>query len=167
MLLSMKSFASLLFGAAFAALPLTASAESTLTLSGVHNCCKGCAKGIEEAITKAGATASIDGSTVTITAKSDDAAQKAAEKLVAAGYFGEGAPAPKVSDSKVKSAKVGGVHLCCGKCVKAVEEAVMSVSGVTSHNAEKGSATFTVEGDFSTAALASALQKAGFSGDIK
>ena len=163
---AMKSLSLMLVGAAFAAFTLQASAESTLTVSGVHNCCKGCAKGIEEAITKAGATAAIDGTTVTITAKSDDAAQKAAEKLVAAGYFGEGAPAPKVSDSKVKSAKVGGVHLCCGKCVKAVEEAVMSVSGVTSHNAEKGAKTFTVEGDFSTAALAAALQKAGLSGDI-
>lgn len=163
----MKTLLPLFAGAAFAAFASTASAESTLTITGVHNCCKGCAKGIEDAVTKADATAVIDGTTVTITAKSEAAAKKAAERLVAAGYFGEGAPAPEVADSNVKSAKVSGAHLCCGKCVKAVDEAVKSVSGVTSHNAEKGAKTFTVEGDFSTGALASALQKAGFSGEIR
>ena len=163
----MKTIAFLFFGTALAALPLTASADSTLTVSGVHNCCKGCAKGIEEAITKAGATAAIDGTTVTITAKSEADAKKAADELVAAGYFGEGATAPEVSDAKVKSATVSGVHLCCGKCVKAVEKAVSAVAGAKSHTAEKGADSFTVEGDFSTAELAAALNKEGLSGSIK
>lgn len=157
----------MLVGAAFAAFTLQASADSTLTISGVHNCCKSCAKGIEGAITKAGATAAIDGTTVTITAKSEADAKKAADELVAAGYFGEGATAPEVSDAKVKSATVSGVHLCCGKCVTAVDKAVKAVSGASTHNAEKGAKTFTVEGDFSTKELAAALNQAGLSGTIQ
>ena len=145
----------------------SAQAESTLTLSGVHNCCGSCAKGITKAITGAGATAEIDGTTVVITAKSDNAAKKAIEALLEAGYYGEGATAPEVSDKKVTAAKVGGVHLCCGKCVTAVEKAVKSVAGVSSHDATKGAESFTVEGDFSTKELAAALNKAGFSGNIE
>jgi periplasmic mercuric ion binding protein len=133
----------------------------------VHNCCKGCAKGIEGAVTKAGAASEIDGTTVKITAKTEDDAKKAAAAMVAAGYFGEGATAPEVTDAQVKSATVGGVHLCCGKCVKAVDKAVSAVAGAKSHTAEKGSDSFTVEGDFSTAALAAALNKEGLSGTIK
>lgn len=55
-----------------------------------------------------------------------------------------------------------GPRLCCGKCVTAVEKAVKSIAGVTSHTAEKNVETFTVEGDFSTKELAEALNKAGF-----
>jgi periplasmic mercuric ion binding protein len=163
----MKSFNILMIGAALTALTSIASAESTITLSGVHNCCKGCARGIEDAITKTGATAVVDDTTVTITAKTEAEAQKAAESLVAAGYYGEGATAPSVSDAKVKSAKVSGVHLCCGKCVTAVEKAIKTVAGANTHTAEKGAASFTVEGDFSTKELAGALNKAGFSGKIQ
>lgn len=163
----MKSLTSLIIGAALAAFTLTAQAESTITLTGVHNCCKGCAKGIDAAVTKAGATSEIDDSTVKITAKTEADAKKAADALVAAGYFGDGATAPEVKDAKVKAATVSGVHLCCGKCVKAVEKAVKTVAGASSHTAEKGVDSFTVEGDFSTAELAAALNKQGLSGSIK
>jgi copper chaperone CopZ len=163
----MKSFKLSLAVAALAAFTLPLHAETSLTLSGVHNCCKGCAKGIEAAITGAGATAEIDGKKVVITASSEAKVKKAAEALLAAGYFGEGAEPAAVTDAKVKSATVGAVHLCCGKCVSAVEKAVKSVSGVTSHTAEKNADTFTVEGDFSTKELAEALNKAGFNGSIK
>ncbi len=164
----MKSLTHLLVGAvALAAFVLSASAETSVTLSGVHNCCKGCAKGIDKAITGAGATAEIDGETVVVKAKNDAAGEKAVAALLAAGYFGEGATAPEVADAKVKSAEVSGVHLCCGKCVKAVEKAVAACKGAASHNAEKGAKTFTVEGDFSTADLAAALNAAGLNGSIK
>lgn len=165
--LTMRKLSMTLVGAALAAITLTAQAESSLTITGVHNCCKGCANGIEKAITKAGATAAIDGETVKITAASEADAKKAAESLVAAGYYGKGAPAPAVADAKVTSATVGGVHLCCGKCVTAVEKALKSVAGVTGHTAAKGAEAFTVSGDFSTKALAEALNGAGFSGSIK
>ncbi len=163
----MKTFNILMIGAALTALTSFANAESTITLSGVHNCCSGCTKGIEGAITKTGATAEVDDTTVTITAKTEAEARKAAEALVAAGYYGEGATAPAVTDARVKSATVSGVHLCCGKCVRAVEKAIKTVAGANSHTAEKGAASFTVEGDFSTKELAGALNKAGFSGRIQ
>jgi len=163
----MKFIPALLVGAALAAFTLSARADSTVTISGVHNCCKGCAKGIEGAVTKAGAASEIDGTTVKITAKTEAAAKKAADALVKAGYFGEGATAPEVANAKVKSATVSGVHLCCGKCVKAVEKAVKAVAGASSHTAEKGADSFTVEGDFNTAELAAALNKQGLSGSIK
>ena len=163
----MKALTVLILGAALAAFTSSVHADATVTITGVHNCCKGCAKGIEGAITKAGATAVIDDTTVTITAKSEEEAKKAAGALVAAGYFGEGATAPAITDAKVKTATVGGVHLCCGKCVTAVEKAVKTVTGATSHNATKGADNFTVEGDFSTKELATALNKAGFSGSIQ
>jgi copper chaperone CopZ len=143
-------------------------AESTLTLTNVHNCCKSCEKGITAAVTKvSGATAAIDKTSVVITAADEATTKKAAASLVEGGYFGTGAEAPAIADAKVKSATVSGVHLCCGKCVTAAEKAVKSVSGVSSHNAEKGAKSFTVEGDFSTAALQKALLGAGFSGSIK
>jgi copper chaperone CopZ len=163
----MKSLIRLFAVAAVASLTAVASAESSLTLTGVHNCCKSCAKGIDGAVTGAGATAAIDGTTVTITAPDEAGAKKAAEALVAAGYYGVGATAPAIADAKVKSATVSSVHLCCGKCVTAVEKAVLTVPGVTSHTATKGATSFTVDGDFSTKELAAALNKAGFSGGIK
>lgn len=163
----MKILTILTLGAALATFTSSVQADATITLTGVHNCCGGCADGIEEAITQAGATADIDDSTVKITAKTEADVKKATDALVAAGYFGEGASAPEVEDAQVKSAKVGGVHLCCGKCVKAVEKAVKSVKGATSHTAKKNSDTFSVEGDFSTKELAAALNKAGFSGRIQ
>lgn len=147
-------------------LSLAANAE-TVSLSGVHNCCKKCDDGIIKAVKSAGAEAKTDKGTVIITASDAAVAKKAVAALLAAGYAGKGAEAPAVADAKVKSATVSGVHLCCGKCVTAAEKAVMSVAGVTKHNATKGAESFTVEGDFSTAALAAALNKCGLNGSIK
>lgn len=152
----------------FFVLGLNVQAESTVTLTGVHNCCQGCDKGITKAVAKvSGASATTDEDKVTITAKDDADAQKAVASLVDAGYFGKGATALPVVDAKVKSAKVDGVHLCCGKCVKAIDEVVKNVPGATSHDATKGADSFKVEGDFSTATLATALNDAGLSGKIK
>jgi copper chaperone CopZ len=159
---------SALISALSIALSLTSFADSTVVLTGVHNCCKKCDTGINDAITKvAGATAQIEKNKVTVTAKDEATAKQAVASLVNSGYFGEGAVAPAVADAKVKSATVDGVHLCCGKCVTAVETAVTSVSGVTGHTATKGATSFKVEGDFNTKELAAALNKNGFSGQIK
>jgi hypothetical protein len=147
---------------------LSLSAESNVVLTGVHNCCKKCDTGIGEAVSKVeGASAKIEKSKVTITAKDEATATLAAESLVKNGYFGVGAVAPAVVDRKVKSVTVNGLHLCCGKCVTAAEEAVLSVAGVTGHTATKGSTSFKVDGDFSTQELANALHKAGLHGDLK
>jgi len=146
---------------------LTARAE-TITLKGLHNCCKGCETGISKAITKVdGATVVVAKDVVTITAKNKADADKAVESLLAAGYYGEGAPVGAVEDKKVKSATVSGTHLCCGTCVKGIDKAIKTVAGATKHTAEKGAKSFTVEGDFSTKDLHTALNKAGYNGKLE
>lgn len=165
-------------------LALTASlrAETTLTMTGVHNCCGSCAKGI----TKAGSIGegvTIDvpekSSTVTITSKKKGDAMKAAEAIIAAGYFGkiEGAevsaktttkPATASKpETKLTKATVSGVHLCCKKCETAAANAVKKVPGITKSDIVAKATSFTVEGEFTKSELASALNDAGFAGDIK
>ena len=149
-------------------LALSISAQAaTVSLTGVHNCCKSCEKGIQAAVAKVpGATVVAVKGNVTITAKDEATAKKADASLIAGGYAGAESKVPTVADAKVKVATVKGVHLCCGKCVTAVDNALKTVPGVTKHNATKGAASFTVDGEFSTAALSAALHKGGFSGGI-
>lgn len=146
-------------------------AESKVTLTGVHNCCKSCTKGIEKAVTSvSGASAAVEKDSVTITAGSDADVQKAADALTAAGYTGTGNNAAiKVNngtapDEKVSSLTISGTHLCCGKCVTGVEKAVMTVAGVKSHTATKNAESFKVEGDFNAKDVMAALAKAGYTG---
>jgi len=164
-------------------LALTASvnAATTLTMTGVHNCCGSCAKGI----TKAGSIGegvTIDvpdkSTTVTITSKKKGDAMKAAEAIIAAGYFGKiegGEPSKSASKStastkpeaKMTKATVSGVHLCCKKCEVAAADAVKTVSGITKSDIVAKATSFTVEGEFTKSELATALNDAGFAGDIK
>jgi hypothetical protein len=147
---------------------LSLKADTNIVLNGVHNCCKKCDTGITEAVAKVeSASAKTEKGKVTITAKDEATAKLAVQSLVKNGYFGEGASAPEVADQKVKSVTVNGLHLCCGKCVTAAEQAVLSVAGVTGHTATKGSTSFKVEGDFSTLQLSNALHKAGLHGNLK
>src|SRR5207245_224850 len=127
-------------------------------ITNVHLCCKSCVTGVEKAVgavPDAKATVDQDAGTVTLTGPDAATVQKAADALVAAGYFG------KCSDSNVKldgtsgakgekaqSLKIEGVHLCCGKCVKAVDRAAKSVAGVKEQTATKGAKSFEVTGDF-------------------
>jgi len=168
-----KSILTLVVTAALAAF---AQAESTVKLTGVHLCCNSCVKGADKAVTSvSGATSASDkdGGTVTITASDDATAQKAVDALVAAGYFGKSEnPAIKVNaetgakDAKVAAATLNDVHLCCPKCVKAVNGALGEVKGVASNNAEKGAKTFEVKGDFSPKEVVGSLQKAGLTGKV-
>ena len=145
-------------------------------ISDVHLCCQGCVKGVQKAVaTVPGAKAEVDqdAGTVTLTAADAATAQKAADALVAAGYFGtcndSGVKLTAVSGAKgekVPSLKVEGVHLCCGKCVKAVDHAVKSVAGAKEHTAVKGAKSFEVTGDFNDQELITALQKEGLTGKI-
>jgi copper chaperone CopZ len=157
-----------------AAFATTAHAESTVKLTGVHLCCKSCVKGVDKAVsTVSGVTAAADADaeTVTLTAPDATTAQKAVDALVAAGYFGKSEDAAiRVSDTsgakdaKVSTLTVNDVHLCCGKCVKAVNAALGEVKGVTSNTAEKNAKTFEIKGDFSPKEVFTALQKAGLTG---
>lgn len=156
------------------ALASSASAEVTTVLSHVHLCCQSCVKGVAAATGKvAGAKLACnkDAGSVAITAADNATVQKAVDALVGAGYFGTSSnPDIKVDahngapDGSVKSLKVTGVHLCCGKCVKAVSEALKSVKGVSGNTAEKGSETFEVTGDFNAKEVFAALELAGLTG---
>ncbi len=156
------------------ALALTARAETSVKISDVHLCCKGCVTGAEKAVgTVSDVKAEVDQSAGTVTLTGPDAAsvQKAAAALVKAGYFGKSSdPNVKMNvrtgakDKKVESLKIEGVHLCCAKCVKAVDHAVKSVNGVKEHTATKGAESFDVTGDFNDKEVFTALEKEGLSG---
>jgi copper chaperone CopZ len=132
--------------------------------------------GVDKALTDVkGVTAKADRTAKTVVLTAADAAtvQKAADALVAAGYFGKSDnPAIKIkSDTgakgqKAQSLKIEGVHLCCDKCVSSVDEAVKKVAGVKEQDAKKNAKTFTVTGDFNDKELFEALNKAGLTGKI-
>ncbi len=152
------------------------AAETTVKLTNVHLCCKGCVTGVEKALKPvSGASGACDqeAGTVTITASDTATAQKAVDALVAAGYFGKSEnPEIKVKDEsgakdgKVTALTVNDVHLCCNKCVKGVNTALADVKGVTSNTAEKNAKSFEIKGDFSPKEVISALEKAGYSGKV-
>lgn len=163
----------LLLTLTLAALTTSVWAAQTVTLNGVHLCCASCVKGVEKVAAKVkGATFACDKDAGTVTITADDAkgAQKAVDALVAAGYFGKSSDASVKaksaggSDAKVAKLTLNGVHLCCAKCVTAVDKAIKSVKGVTGHTAEKNAPSFDVTGDFSAKDVLAALEKAGLSG---
>ena len=155
---------------------LPATAEVSAKISGVHLCCQSCVKGIEKAVADVkGTTTDVDkdAGTVTLTGPDKAAVQKAANALVAAGYFGKSsddsikmAQETGAKGQKVQTLKLEGVHLCCGKCVSAVEKAVKSVAGVKDHTAKKNAESFEVTGDFNDREVLDALQSAGLTGKV-
>jgi copper chaperone CopZ len=153
---------------------LSASADVTAKITDVHLCCKGCVTGAEKALgTVPDAKSSVDMEERTITLTGPDAAtvQKAADALVKAGYYGKSETVKLTSNTgakgqKVQSATVEGVHLCCPKCVKAVDRALKEVPGAKEHTAVKGAKSFQVTGDFNDKELMTALQKEGLTGKL-
>jgi copper chaperone CopZ len=161
--------------ALFALAMSTPAAEVTSKISDVHLCCKGCVNGVQKAVGEVdGAKAAVDADAGTVTLSGPDPAtvQKAADALVKAGYFGKAEGDVKLDSStgatgqKVQSLRIEGVHLCCGKCVKAVDRAIKAVPGAKEHNAVKGAKAFDVTGDFNDKDLFTALQKEGLTGKV-
>ena len=62
--------------------------------------------------------------------------------------------------------KVTGVHLCCGKCVKAATSALQGIKGISAPRANQDEevVTFNAEGTDLAEAGVAALAKAGFAG---
>jgi copper chaperone CopZ len=159
-----------------AGLVSVSAGEVHAKISDVHLCCQSCVKGVQKALAPVeGVKADVDQDDGTVTLVAPDAAtaQKAADALVAAGYFGKCDDAgikmnaaTGAKNEKVQSVKIEGVHLCCGKCVKAVDHAVKSVAGVKEHTAVKGAKSFEVTGDFNDQELVAALQKEGLTGKV-
>ena len=172
----MKIIKSILLLGAAMSLVASARAETTVKLSNVHLCCKGCVTGVETALGKvSGASARCDSAagTVELTAPDKATAQQAVDAIVSAGYFGTSSdPGIKVidrsgaKDESVKSLKVAGVHLCCSKCVKAVNQALTTVKGVSGNTAAVDAESFEVTGDFNAKAVFAALNKAGLAGSV-
>lgn len=163
------------------ALAAFARAETTVTMTGVHNCCGSCSKGITNAALSVSKDIVVDApaktTTVKITAKKKTDAKKAVEAIIAAGYFGKvegeesesksaAKPAAK-PEAKMTKATVSGVHLCCQKCADAASNAVKTVAGITKSDIVSKATSFTVEGEFTKTELTAALNAAGFAGDIK
>lgn len=152
------------------------AAEVSTKISDVHLCCQSCVKGIDKAVAgvkDVTVTADKDAGTVTLTGADKANVQKAADAIVAAGYFGKSSdPAIHMmansgaKGSKVQTLKLEGVHLCCNKCVTTVDKAVMAVPGVKAHTAKKNAESFEVTGDFNDKDVMDALQKAGLSGKV-
>ena len=150
------------------------AADVSAKVSDVHLCCQSCVKGVQKAIaTVPGASAAVsqDDGTVTLTGPDTVTVQKAADALVSAGYFGKSDndsiklnADTGAKNAKVQTLKIKGVHLCCGKCVKAVNQVLSGVPGVQSNTAAKGAASFEVTGDFNDKDVFDALQKAGLTG---
>jgi copper chaperone CopZ len=153
---------------------LAARADVTVTISDVHLCCPSCVKGVataEAGITGITAKADQDEDTVVLTGPDKATVQKGADALVAAGYFGKSSdPAITVTavtgakNQTVQSIKIEGLHLCCGKCVKAVNEVLAKVPGVTGNTAATKAKSFEVTGNFNDKDVFDALQKAGLTG---
>jgi copper chaperone CopZ len=162
--------------AALAFVHLAQADDVTVKISKVHLCCDSCVKGVTKAtagIDGIKATADKETRIVEITGPDVATVQKAADALIKAGYFGECSDASIKMDSstgakgeKVQSLKVEGVHLCCPKCVKALNVALKDVPGVTTNNAVKNAPFFIVTGDFNDADVFAALQKAGLTGKV-
>lgn len=162
--------------AALALVQVARADEVTVKISDVHLCCDSCVKGVDKAV------ADVDGvkavcdktaKTVTITAPDAATAQKAADALVKAGFFGTCLDAGVKMDAstgakgaKVQTLKVEGIHLCCPKCVKGLNAAVKDVPGVTGNDAVKNAKIVIFTGDFKDSDVMDALQKAGFTGKV-
>jgi periplasmic mercuric ion binding protein len=153
------------------------AADTTVTLSEVHLCCDSCVKGANKAVaTVDGTTAVCDKAahTIVLTAADSATVQKAVDALVKGGFYGKSSDAgikivsvTGATGAKVQTLKVSGVHLCCPKCVTAVQKAMKDVPGVTGNDGlVKGAESFTITGDFKDSDVFDALQKAGLTGKI-
>jgi copper chaperone CopZ len=147
-------------------------AEVTVKLTNMHICCGGCTKAIVAATKDlAGAKVEVDQDSeeVTIKAESKEAAQKAVDAIIGAGYHAKTDSADvKIADDSgakagnVKRLTVSGAHNCCGACNVAIKGALKGVSGVTADTAKPKQPSFVVEGDFDAQAVVKALNDAGF-----
>ena len=170
----MRGLRALLFASLSALLVpvLTARAETTIELKGVHLCCPACTAAVKSALHDFdGVKAACDQKkkTVTISAPDDAAAQKALDALAAHGFHGDtGNSTLKIKEDsgvaagKVTSVTLVGIHNCCGSCNKAIKHAIKKVDGVTGDTAQAKTDSLTVTGNFDGVELIKALNAAGF-----
>src|SRR5262245_43286291 len=153
-----------------------ASAETKVTISDTHLCCRQCLNAVDATLKDmAGVTHKSDqgAKSIEITADSDANAQKAIDALAAAGFYGK-LNNDKVkfkpvaaSDAAVEKIELTGVHNCCGQCNTAITMAVKGVSGVTGTSIKPRETTFTVEGKFKANDVVKSLLDKGFYVQVK
>ncbi|HEV2691814.1 MAG TPA: heavy-metal-associated domain-containing protein [Verrucomicrobiae bacterium] len=170
----MKYFASLMIALAVGL--SVQAADVTTKITDTHVCCGSCQKAVSNIVAHVeGLTGSADEDSSTISLSGPDTAtvQKGADALVTAGFYGKSSnPDIKIASDtgvkgeKVKSLKLDDVHICCGHCVKDINEALSAVPGVTGNDAAKGNKTLTINGDFNDKDAVDALQKIGLTGKV-
>jgi mercuric ion binding protein len=159
----------LLFGTA------AVQAETVVKLTQMHICCGGCTNGIKNAVknlTDAKVAVDQKNEEATVTAATPEAAQKAVDAIVAAGYHAKAEGATIKDDSgapagKVKRLTVSNAHNCCGACTVAIKGAIKEVPGVVADTCKAKQKEFVIEGDFDAKAVVQALYDAGFHVNVK
>lgn len=148
---------------------------------GVHLCCGACVKGVEKALSGIEGVSNVasdrETKTVTFTAADDKAAKAGIEALAKAGFHGKARhgdddlafPASGAKEgSKASKISLSHVHLCCAACVRAVDEVVRKVDGVTNVTADRQAGTVEVTGEnVSVEAVVKALNDAGFHATVQ
>jgi periplasmic mercuric ion binding protein len=145
-------------------------------VKGMHLCCNGCNGAATGALNSGGAKdASASSGSVTFMASNDGAAQKALDKLTAAGFWGTiesktvrlnddsgTVLPPKAKPVKISSGTWKGAHNCCDGCNKALKAAIKTVEGVESEDCAANKATFIVKGAYNPSDLVKAIHDAGY-----
>jgi periplasmic mercuric ion binding protein len=152
------------------------AADVTDKLTDVHICCQSCVKGAQKVIAtvpNVKGDVSEDDEIITLTAPDTATVQKAVDALLEAGFYGKCSDSNiKISSDtgakgqKVKTMTITGLHLCCKKCVTAVNKTVSAIPGVTGNTAAVNAKSFDVTGDFNDKDVMDALQKAGLTGKV-
>jgi len=163
----MRKLVSLFLGIT-AMLAATAAFAADVKVTGIHNCCPGCANTIQTTLKDAGATNIVLEKT-DLSFSADDA-QKAVTALCEAGFAGklsEGVkrPASGAGQKAGKEIKLEKVHNCCGACTKAINDAVKDI-GKTDAKAKASSFTVSSENEVQARAVVAALRKAGFNAHV-
>jgi copper chaperone CopZ len=138
-------------------------------------------KGVDKALAGVTGVSNVksdrEAKTVSFTAADDKAATAGIEALAKAGFHGTAKhgdadlkfPASGAKEgSKASQIKVGHVHLCCGACVRAADEAVKKVDGVNDVTADREASSIEVSGEsVSVEAVVKALNDAGFHATVE
>lgn len=148
---------------------------TSVILSGAHVCCSKCQKRIEKAVERYDDIKLVfdkGAGTVTFNGESGQAVEDALFKVHEAGFYGSTDHArlkmkkPGGSKKEVEELSVSGMHVCCGKCEKAIKSAFKDVKGIESHTMEKGKSTFAVKGEISAAEINKALNGVGLNARV-
>jgi periplasmic mercuric ion binding protein len=162
--------------AALFLLSRSAAAETKVTVSDTHLCCRQCVQAVDATLKDMPGvkhTANQGAKTIEIVADSDEAAQKAIDALATAGFYGKlnndklKYKPVAADDASVEKLEVSGLHNCCGQCTTAIKKAVSSVSGVKEPTLKARETSFAVEGKFKPGEVVKALLDAGFYVQVK